>query len=394
MRLITRRRKWLFLPSSAQWKGWTLPGKLTAIGAYAGVIGVLATIAVFLWPSANHPIVQINNDGGSPVMNAFGNSNIQNNTYILAATNQASTVTNSTDSRIHNQYRVVIFFDRENSWLPFFGEKASIYRSDYRYIHCNVDEARTHLQATNALASLNRASIGMELLEKGIIQILMDNFSFHWLFNGTDARIQRNEVSRVDDERNLNQFGLGPKLDIAQIKSAFSSNALVKADNILVGEGFFIPPHAAFLVGPGSITISNEFCALSLQYHHSSAGLANVSLFGVNTLSSGETLTLWQSDYVLDIFYSENITSNNHPDLEPYRRWREKIVELLSKWNLNLVKIESDKDMQQRANAKLLGLNPYDPLGTHQQPFNRTGSIGGVFFERTWEIKTGAQPSK
>jgi len=36
-----------FLPSRAQWASWSLPSKLTAIGTYAGIIGVLLTIVLF-----------------------------------------------------------------------------------------------------------------------------------------------------------------------------------------------------------------------------------------------------------------------------------------------------------------------------------------------------------
>lgn len=34
-------------PSHNQWRSWSLPSKLTAIGAYVGVMGVLLTVAVF-----------------------------------------------------------------------------------------------------------------------------------------------------------------------------------------------------------------------------------------------------------------------------------------------------------------------------------------------------------
>src|SRR5439155_18241454 len=38
---------WHLLPTRAQWRQWSLPSKLTCIGAYAGVLSILL---FFLWP--------------------------------------------------------------------------------------------------------------------------------------------------------------------------------------------------------------------------------------------------------------------------------------------------------------------------------------------------------
>lgn len=320
-------------------------------------------------------------------MNVVGNSNTQINTYISAVTNQGSATTNSTPSRILNQYPLVIFLDPENSWLPFFGEKSSIYRREYMDIHCNVDTARAHL-ATNSLNILNVGSTGEELIEKGIILVLMNNFHLHWLWNGTDASIGENGLSR--DKRNLEErFGRGEKLDIPRIKSIFNKNVLINTDGVLVHDCLFIPPGSTLLTGPETITISNQFCTLSVSYQSASSGVPSDGLFGVNTLSNGETLQLFRCNYVLAILYEENTKSNTTSDLEPYRHWRETIIGSLSKWDFNNVKKETDKEMQRRATEKSLGLKPYDPYGILQRPFNRTGDIGASIWVRTVEVKVG-----
>jgi hypothetical protein len=35
------------LPSRNQWRNWSLPSKLTALGAYIGIMGILLTVAIF-----------------------------------------------------------------------------------------------------------------------------------------------------------------------------------------------------------------------------------------------------------------------------------------------------------------------------------------------------------
>lgn len=38
------------IPTRAQWRGWSLPSKLTCIGAYLGVLSISLAVAFFLWP--------------------------------------------------------------------------------------------------------------------------------------------------------------------------------------------------------------------------------------------------------------------------------------------------------------------------------------------------------
>ena len=40
-------------PTSRQWKTWSLPSKLTAIGVYAGILGVVLAIAFWVLPDPN-----------------------------------------------------------------------------------------------------------------------------------------------------------------------------------------------------------------------------------------------------------------------------------------------------------------------------------------------------
>lgn len=44
-----------FIPTRKQWRKWTLPSKLTAIGAYVGVFALLLYILSLVWPKAVIP---------------------------------------------------------------------------------------------------------------------------------------------------------------------------------------------------------------------------------------------------------------------------------------------------------------------------------------------------
>lgn len=38
------------VPTSAQWRGWSLPSKLTCIGSYLGALSILLAVALYVWP--------------------------------------------------------------------------------------------------------------------------------------------------------------------------------------------------------------------------------------------------------------------------------------------------------------------------------------------------------
>lgn len=42
-----------FIPTRTQWRGWSLPSKLTCISAYLGALSVLLSIAFYIWPAVN-----------------------------------------------------------------------------------------------------------------------------------------------------------------------------------------------------------------------------------------------------------------------------------------------------------------------------------------------------
>lgn len=41
----------LLFPTKKQWKRWSLPSKLTAIGTYVGILGIAITLLLFFLPS-------------------------------------------------------------------------------------------------------------------------------------------------------------------------------------------------------------------------------------------------------------------------------------------------------------------------------------------------------
>lgn len=45
-------------PSKKQWRGWSLPSKLTCIGTYAGVIAIVLTVAFYMWPLPSEDSLQ------------------------------------------------------------------------------------------------------------------------------------------------------------------------------------------------------------------------------------------------------------------------------------------------------------------------------------------------
>ncbi len=46
---------WLLIPGKRQWKKWSLPSKLTFIGTYAGILGVLLAVATILVSALSDP---------------------------------------------------------------------------------------------------------------------------------------------------------------------------------------------------------------------------------------------------------------------------------------------------------------------------------------------------
>lgn len=46
-------RRWPLIPMRSQWQQWSLPSKLTAVGTLLGLVGILLSIVLFLWPSSN-----------------------------------------------------------------------------------------------------------------------------------------------------------------------------------------------------------------------------------------------------------------------------------------------------------------------------------------------------
>ena len=48
-------RRFALIPTKVQWRMWSLPSKLTCIGAYLGVLAIILTVIFYVWPMSSEP---------------------------------------------------------------------------------------------------------------------------------------------------------------------------------------------------------------------------------------------------------------------------------------------------------------------------------------------------
>ena len=64
-----------FIPTRHQWRGWSLPSKLTAVSAYVAILSVLVTVLLSLWSFQSTPSAE-QLDCSSPTQKTIVNGKI------------------------------------------------------------------------------------------------------------------------------------------------------------------------------------------------------------------------------------------------------------------------------------------------------------------------------
>lgn len=54
---LNDRKPMFLIPNKSQWEKWSLPSKLTAIGAYVGIIGIIFTLIIYLLQKNDNEVV-------------------------------------------------------------------------------------------------------------------------------------------------------------------------------------------------------------------------------------------------------------------------------------------------------------------------------------------------
>ena len=76
------------MPTKAQWRSWSLPNKLTCLGAYVGILAILLACAFYLWPrSSGEPIKPTSNINVGKNSGAMGqvSGNVGDGSVVIGA---------------------------------------------------------------------------------------------------------------------------------------------------------------------------------------------------------------------------------------------------------------------------------------------------------------------
>src|SRR5207249_8384697 len=136
------------IPTKTQWRKWSVPSKLTCIGAYAGVVAIPLAIALFVWPtgSAGHNIRASGFSSGSfsPAIAASGSNNNVSVSY-----NFQSDGSEAKGRSSNNLQGIELRPDLECAYIP--GDRVT----NYGFVLRNVGDA----PATNILLRTSVACV-------------------------------------------------------------------------------------------------------------------------------------------------------------------------------------------------------------------------------------------
>jgi hypothetical protein len=237
------------------------------------------------------------------------------------------------------------------------GENFNIYGHSYLHMFTGLGQLPDAL--TGSFEEI-MDSKGLDLIEKGIVESLVVNFSQHW-----DLIKTEHVAGPTSESRAYTSTDAAKKMiSMSELQNRFKHNPLIHIIQAYVS--FSVPPESILDATQTRnengrefsrmITIENPYATLTIVIQSSSGMAAQQGIWGIQSPDPEDMNRYSVFHFNVLIRMSPSRFRNFSPEMESYRRWYANVVDVLSGFDWPEVARRTQENLSRKAISKTLGL--------------------------------------
>jgi hypothetical protein len=287
--------------------------------------------------------------------NASAPDALKNTGILLAATVTVllSVLPYFRKEHLKTRYSLVLLFDSKEHTL-ITGESWNAYAGAYMEMFTNLSQIKDAVQGDGFSEFMGPK--GLDIIEKGLLQILMTGFQSNWDLIRTESETPNFHSVELANGPARN----GKEFTISSIRTKFHGNPLITTEGVLINEIMVLPPASDITIerkgNIRAISIKNPYVVLTIKFQPTSSGVLQQGVWGILSPDKADMNRYSGINFQVEICMDQR--SWYLPDNDSYKRWFQNICDFVAELDWRQVESKVEKATNRRAITQLLNLKP------------------------------------
>jgi hypothetical protein len=251
-----------------------------------------------------------------------------------------------------SEYNFVLFYNSKSQTLETTGY-LNPYFLRYGPMFSNLSKAPEGMMGP-AKPEFFAPTIGLDIIEKGIIDSFHGHFFNHWAME----RIENRTPSSISIRGRPYSKETGTSVSIEDIRKLFSHNKLISSPDILTWEKLSLPPGCEIKARQEErqriIRFKDKYLSTEISIIYTGFHLLQQPVWGLLPLDREDMFRYYELYYLVNLKTEFSRFRRYSPAMEDHERWYENVAEMLSKYDWANVNRRIQENMQRKAIYKTL----------------------------------------
>lgn len=246
-----------------------------------------------------------------------------------------------------SEYQFVLLYDSKSQTLET-GKFPNPYYYLYSSMFVNLSEAPEGLLGPTNM-SLFGSTIGLDVIEKGIVESLFMRFLNQWAIDKIEHRTPSGHFSHG----HLYSERAGVPVSIEDIRKRFSHNKIISSPNVIKIPTLILPPGGEITADPEKdqriIRFKDKYLSTEIAIRYLGGSVEQHGVWGVLPADPEDINRYYSIYYIVSLKTELSRFKRYSPEMAAHERWYENIAEMLSKYDWANVDSYTLETMQREA---------------------------------------------
>jgi len=257
--------------------------------------------------------------------------------------------------KLERVFIYALFFDFERKEITT-GETSGPYLLNYLSMFTNISTSIGGDPNSRDECSKLMKAKGINIIEKGILQALLDNFSSHW-----DIEPKRFKGPAISFASGSNNSRLRKTtITFDQLRNIFKHNQIISQPDVVSSSPLSIPLgslHIEQSDNMRTLVFKNSYAYLQIQIRENVGHRIQQGINGILAPDPNNKNRYWAQAYKVSVSMKLRRTKVYSPNMKAYRQWYANITEALSVYDWQIVENKIADHLNRKATSKILREN-------------------------------------
>lgn len=240
--------------------------------------------------------------------------------------------------KMEKEFVYALFFDYENKQIVM-GQGWGAYQSSYMPMFTNISTSLPGAPDSREECTKLFQAMGINMIEKGILQSLVQKFGNHWDIKPKKLRGPLYTSTSWSNNSKLKKT----TIQLAHLKSFFKHNQIISSSSdAVLGSGLTIPPgslHVSNTKNPllRTLVLKNSFSSLEIKIQDAGGAIIQHEINGVLSPDPEKKYRYWAETYIVSMSMKLKESKVYSQNTKAYKRWFTNVADTLSDFDWQII---------------------------------------------------------